>query len=130
MLLHKCHFLLQLFLKMNAYFSLFRCKKSCPSYEFLVVFGQVLVWDRKSARRARFGMACGGGRAGTVRMRGGSGEDFSASSLQHWNSCSYRTLTRTGWSSSYPYKKFLNPHPTLPATARCVCWLDIFFCGI
>jgi len=29
----------------------FIATKTCPSYEFLVVFGQVWVWDRKSARR-------------------------------------------------------------------------------
>jgi len=27
----------------------FTAKNTCPSYEFLVVFGQVWVWDRKSA---------------------------------------------------------------------------------
>ena len=37
----------------------FIATKTCPSYEFLVVFGQVRVWDRKSAGRARVGMVCG-----------------------------------------------------------------------
>jgi len=31
----------------------FIATKTCCSYEFLVVFGQVWVWDRKSAGRAR-----------------------------------------------------------------------------
>jgi len=31
----------------------FIAKKTCPSYEFLVVFGQVRVWDGKSAGRVR-----------------------------------------------------------------------------
>jgi len=35
--------------------------KTCPSYVFLVVFKQVRVWDRKSAERARVGMASGAG---------------------------------------------------------------------
>jgi len=35
--------------------------KICPSYEFLAVFGQVRVWDRKSAGRARVVMVCGAG---------------------------------------------------------------------
>jgi len=37
----------------------FIATKTCPSYEFLEVFGQVGVWDRKSAGRARVGMVCG-----------------------------------------------------------------------
>jgi len=39
----------------------FIATKTCSSYEFLVVFVQVRVWDRKSAVRARVGMVCGGG---------------------------------------------------------------------
>jgi len=35
--------------------------ETCPSCEFLVVFGQVRVWDRKSAGRAQVGMVCGAG---------------------------------------------------------------------
>jgi len=46
----------------------FIATKTCPSYEFLVVFGQVRVWDRKSAGRVRVGS-----------VRGGSGQDFSNS---------------------------------------------------
>jgi len=49
MLVHKCNFLLKLLLKINAYFSLFYCNKTGPGYEFLVVFGQMRVWDWKSA---------------------------------------------------------------------------------
>jgi len=37
----------------------FIVKKTCPSYEFLVVFGQVRVWNRKGAGRSRVGMVCG-----------------------------------------------------------------------
>jgi len=37
----------------------FIATKTCSSYEFLVVFVQVRVWDRKSAVRARVGMDCG-----------------------------------------------------------------------
>jgi len=36
-------------------------QKLNPSYEFLEVFGQVRIWDRKSAGRARVGMVCGAG---------------------------------------------------------------------
>jgi len=39
----------------------FIATKTCSSYEFLVVFGQVWVLDRKSAVRARVGMVCGAG---------------------------------------------------------------------
>jgi len=39
----------------------FIATKTCPSYEFLAVFGQVRVWDWKSAVRARVGMVCGAG---------------------------------------------------------------------
>jgi len=35
----------------------FIATKTCPSYEFLVVFGQVRVWDQKSAGRERVGSA-------------------------------------------------------------------------
>jgi len=44
-----------LLLKINAYSHDFIATKTCPSYEFLVVFGQVCVWDRKSAGRGRCG---------------------------------------------------------------------------
>jgi len=39
----------------------FAATKSYPSYEFLVVFGQVRVWDWKSAGRTQFGMVCRAG---------------------------------------------------------------------
>jgi len=39
----------------------FIATKTCPSCEFLVTFGHVRVWDRKSAGRARVGMTCGAG---------------------------------------------------------------------
>jgi len=39
----------------------FIATKTCPSYEFLAVFGQVWVWDWKSAGRAQVGMVCGAG---------------------------------------------------------------------
>jgi len=42
-------------------------------HEFLEVLGQVRVWNRKSAGRARVGMVCGG----RVWVR--SGQDFSNS---------------------------------------------------
>jgi len=50
-------------------------RRTCPSYEFLVVFGQVWVWDRKSAGRARVEMVCGTVRV--RRVRGGRGKIFS-----------------------------------------------------
>jgi len=54
-----------LLLKINAYSHDFIATKTCPSYEFLVVFGQVCVWDRKSAGRGRCGQnflnSCGCG---------------------------------------------------------------------
>ena len=39
----------------------FIATKTYPSCEFLVVFGQVRVWDRKSAGRERVGVVCGAG---------------------------------------------------------------------
>jgi len=40
----------------------FTAIKTCPSCEFLVVFGQVRVWDQKvRGGRARVGMVCGAG---------------------------------------------------------------------
>jgi len=39
----------------------FVATKTGPSYTFLVVFGQVRVWDRKSEGRALVGMVCGAG---------------------------------------------------------------------
>jgi len=52
---------MQLLLKIYASFSRFYCNKNLPygSYEFLEVFGQLRVGDRKSAGRARVGMVCG-----------------------------------------------------------------------
>ena len=38
----------------------FIATKTCPSYEFLVVFGQVRVWDRKSAGQVRVRSVRGG----------------------------------------------------------------------
>jgi len=63
----------------------FIATKTCPSYEFLVVFGQVRVSDRKSAGRARVGMVCRAEqvRVRSVRVRGGSGQNFS-------NSCGFK----------------------------------------
>jgi len=49
----------------------FIATKTCPSYEFLVVFGQVRVWNRKSAgwERAKF--------LKLLRVPGGSGHKIS-----------------------------------------------------
>jgi len=40
----------------------FIATKACPSYKFLVVFGQVRVWDRKSAGRDGHGLGWSAGR--------------------------------------------------------------------
>jgi len=39
----------------------FIATKTCRSYAFSVIFGQMRVWDRKSAGWARVGMFCGTG---------------------------------------------------------------------
>ena len=49
----------------------FIATKTYPSYEFLVVFGEVPVWDQKSAGRA--GAGCDGLRAGAGWKRAGAG---------------------------------------------------------
>jgi len=55
----------------------FIATKTCPSCEFLVVFRQVQIWDRKSVGQVLVGMVCGVGWVGSVQ--GGSGQDFSNS---------------------------------------------------
>jgi len=37
----------------------FIATKTCPSSEVLVAFGQMRVWDGRSAGQARVGMVCG-----------------------------------------------------------------------
>jgi len=60
----------------------FIATKSCPCCTFVVVYGQLRVYDRKSAGRMRVGLFCGAGRVRVVSVgvRGLSGHDF-------WNSC-------------------------------------------
>ena len=67
--------LLQLLLKINAYFSHFIATNTCPSYEFSV-FGQVRVWDQKSAGRARVGMVCGAGAGKISQTTAGADTKF------------------------------------------------------
>jgi len=50
-------------------------KKTYASYEFLVVFGEVRVWDRKSAGRARVGMVCGAGAVKISQTPAGAGRE-------------------------------------------------------
>jgi len=50
----------------------FIATKTCPSCEFLVVCGQLRVWDRKSAGRARVRIVCG---AGAGWKCGGAGRE-------------------------------------------------------
>jgi len=57
--------------KINAYFSRFYCNETCSSYEVLVVFGQVRVWDRKRAKRV--GMVCGAGAGKISQTPAGAG---------------------------------------------------------
>jgi len=51
----------------------FIATKTCPSYEFLVVFGQVRVWDQKNVGRARVEMVCGVGQVWVRSVQGGAG---------------------------------------------------------
>jgi len=57
----------------------FIATKTCPSYEFLVVFGQVRVWDRKSPGGRGLGWSAGCVRVGSMQVRGESGQNFSNS---------------------------------------------------
>jgi len=52
----------------------FIATKTCLSYKFLVVFGEVRVSDRKSAKWGRVGMVAGWVRVRSARVRGGSGQ--------------------------------------------------------
>jgi len=47
--------------------------KTCPSYEFLVVFGQVRVWDQKSPGQTRVEMVCGAGAGKILQVPVGAG---------------------------------------------------------
>jgi len=48
------------FVKTNGVFlTILLQQKTCPSYEFLIVFRQVQVWERKSAVRTRVGLQGG-----------------------------------------------------------------------
>jgi len=50
---------MQLLLKIKGIFlTILLQQKFAPSYEFLLVFRLVRVWDRKSARWAQVGMVC------------------------------------------------------------------------
>jgi len=55
MFVHKYNFLLQILSKLKHTCHDFIATKTCRSYEFLVVFGQLLVLERKSALRCRAG---------------------------------------------------------------------------
>jgi len=61
MLVHKYNFLLQILLKLMHTSHDFIATTTCPSYEFLVVFRQLRVWDQKSAGQVGVGMVCGAG---------------------------------------------------------------------
>ena len=75
----------------------FIATKTCPSYEFLVIFRQVWVWDWKSAGREQVGMVCGvgAGCAGKISQTPlGAGLNF-AGARWEWtqNFNPHRTLT-------------------------------------
>ena len=71
MLGHKYDFLLQIFLKLMHTSHDFIAIKTCTSYEFLVVFEQLRVWDRESD--ARVGMVCGAGAGRISQIPAGAG---------------------------------------------------------
>jgi len=57
-----------------SYFSHFNCKKTCPGYEFLVVFGQVGFETVKvRGGRGLIGMVCGAERGGLEAYGCGAG---------------------------------------------------------
>jgi len=67
----------------------FIATKICPELEFLVVFGQVRVWDRKSA--GWVGMVCGAGAGKISQIPAGAGRERT----KNFNSC--RTPVDTNW---------------------------------
>jgi len=66
MLGHKYDFLLQIFLKLMHTSHDFIAIKTCTSYEFLVVFEQLRVWDREVMRG--LGWSAGRERAGFLKF--------------------------------------------------------------
>jgi len=92
---------MQLLLKINAYFSRFYCNKTCPSYEFLVVFRQVRVWDQKSVERGGHWLGWSAGRVRAkflklLRVQSRVGSNFVGMGrvqTQNFNPC--RTLIYT-----------------------------------
>jgi len=87
----------------------FIATKTCPSYEFSVVFGQLRVWDRKSAGRGGLEVrGCGAG-AGKISQipagagRGGRGQKINPR----------RTLASTPFDK---IKKNCKPHEMMKET--------------
>jgi len=83
----------------------FIATKTCPSLEFLVVFGQVRVWDRKSPGRGGLGWSAGLVRAKflkLLRVRGGF----------KFCGCGHKISTRAGhywlyWHVNFPVFLFV-----------------------
>ena len=110
MLVHKCKFLLQLLLKITTYFPRFYSNKYCPSYEFLVVFGQVRFETEKVRGGRRLGLSAGRLHVTSVRVLGGSGRNFS-------NSCGCRAGLKFAGAGRVRTKNF-NLHRTLLTRAK------------
>jgi len=62
-------------------------------YDFLVVFRQVPVWDRRSAGRARVGMVCGAGVGKISQTPAGAGKERTKFSPRRGLYC-----RNTGWT--------------------------------
>ena len=101
------------FVKNKCLFLTILLEKNLPSYEFLVVVGQVRVWDRKRAGWGGRGLAWSAGwvRIRSVRVRGGSGQDFS-------NSCGCGASLNFAGAGRERTKNF-NPRRTLVYVMSC-----------
>jgi len=86
----------------------FIATKTCPSYEFLVVFGQVRVWDRKSAGRGGCELeVCGAGAGKISQIPAVRGEfNFAGAGRERTqNFNSRRTLVSTNLVKTFVYKR-------------------------
>jgi len=103
----------------------FIATKTCPSYEFLVVFGQVRVWDRKSGGRARVGMVCGAGAAKIFQTPAGADTKFQPAQDSTADIGFCNEFTVWYFAAKFTAVKFLKPfnvEPLFRIERSQLCW--------